>query len=374
MYYKSIGGGFFKRLCQLMSACANRGTTVHYLAPAPFPPLKNSPNIVWHKAWIFGPEPLQKLLCIFILPMQALTISSKYKIDQIAVFGSAYAAVNVLSHFLLNIPIITFLRGAWIKELKHKRADCISILAAHIMNKIGLHCSNVVVANSKHMVDSLAEQGIDDDRIAFLPNNIPPTVQVDRHDAGRKLRETYDLSTDSFVISYVGTFKTMKRTQIAVDILAALKNTRAALIIAGDGPNKEKIRQRINELDLNDRCRMIGWTENPAPIYAGSDLTILPSEFEGSPNAILESIAHGTPVFGAQSPGIEEMLPPELLFDPNDIMDAVNRIRAMMNDIATGSRLSALAEKVRGKYTFDWENQAFEILERTTHDKQQPAC
>jgi glycosyltransferase involved in cell wall biosynthesis len=44
------------------------------------------------------------------------------------------------------------------------------------------------------------------------------------------------------------------------------------------------------------------------PIFAGADVFVLPSHFEGHPKALLEAMSCGLPTVGADSPGIREVL------------------------------------------------------------------
>lgn len=369
MYYKSEGGGYFIRLCRLITACAQHGHSVHYLSPRPFSKLPDTPNIFWHKAWVFGPECLQMLQCLLILPIQVFAISMKYHVDQIVPFGSAYAAVSAPTYLILKTPVTTFLRGSWLRELQYRKSMRLILLAARLMDRIGLTLSSLLVPNSEALSTALKAQGIDASKIRVLPNDLTLPDRLDKAQAKRVLCERHALPVDHFLIAYVGTFKALKRVWMTVDILNAMKGAKATLIIAGDGADKARISQRIRALGLEPQCRMIGWADDPRPIYEAADLTILPSEFEGSPNAVLESLAYDTPVLGARSPGIEEMLPNEMLFDPATIPETANRIRCLMKDPAAQKMMFTALQQTRAQYIFDWDVRVVEILTHVIPEK-----
>ncbi len=75
------------------------------------------------------------------------------------------------------------------------------------------------------------------------------------------------------------------------------------LEILGDGPEKEKLQQQIMEAGLDTRVHLSGFCGNPAPIVAGADALLMPSRWEGMPNAALEALALGTPVIATTESG-----------------------------------------------------------------------
>ena len=70
----------------------------------------------------------------------------------------------------------------------------------------------------------------------------------------------------------------------------------ACLIIVGEGGERPKLEQLIDELGLNGRVDLPGYSENVHPYVARSDLFVLSSDFEGMPNALVEAIAVDVPV------------------------------------------------------------------------------
>ena len=89
---------------------------------------------------------------------------------------------------------------------------------------------------------------------------------------------------------------------------------KARFVIAGEGPMKEALVRRINELSLGNQVALTGFLnqEDLRRVYAESHVFVHPSELaadsnqEGIPNSMLEAMASGLPVVATRHGGIPE--------------------------------------------------------------------
>jgi glycosyltransferase involved in cell wall biosynthesis len=89
---------------------------------------------------------------------------------------------------------------------------------------------------------------------------------------------------------------------------SALNNKTATLVILGDGDDRSKLIQQSNDLNIQDQVKFIGFCKNPWKWYAGADVFLLSSRWEGLPNVVLESLTCGTPIIAtSESGGIAEI-------------------------------------------------------------------
>jgi glycosyltransferase involved in cell wall biosynthesis len=91
-------------------------------------------------------------------------------------------------------------------------------------------------------------------------------------------------------------------------LLEAIRPLDVTLILIGEGRLRPKLQRRFEALD--GRVTWEGNVPNielPAHINRAAAF-VLPSLYEGHPKALLEAMACGTPVIGANSPGIKELI------------------------------------------------------------------
>jgi glycosyltransferase involved in cell wall biosynthesis len=126
----------------------------------------------------------------------------------------------------------------------------------------------------------------------------------------------------------VGRFTREKGFDILLDALPeVVRRFRTAdLVILGDGPLREELRSQAQRLRLLDQVRLPGFDPNPWRYFRHADLFVLPSRYEGLPNALLEALAVGVPVVATNCPGgVREIqaCAPEMILAPSENPEAL---------------------------------------------------
>lgn len=146
-----------------------------------------------------------------------------------------------------------------------------------------------------------------------IPNSVDLALfsPIDRSTA-RSLR---GLSPSDFVIVYCGRLSGEKRLGLLLDAFTELaqEHPSALLLIAGDGPEKDRLRERAGVLGLSN-VRFLGMLSrnDVRTLLSCADVSVLPSSFEGFPIAVLEALSCGVPIVAADVGGVREILTGEL--------------------------------------------------------------
>jgi len=97
-----------------------------------------------------------------------------------------------------------------------------------------------------------------------------------------------------------------------VEAFAALRRERAVtLTIAGDGPEADALRRRIDELGLAGDVTLAGWLDGDglARAYREADVFVLPTKlYEGFPTSITEAMQAGLPIVTTRLRGAADHL------------------------------------------------------------------
>ncbi len=78
------------------------------------------------------------------------------------------------------------------------------------------------------------------------------------------------------------------------------------LVLAGGGPERERLEQLAGSLGLDGAVEFLGHVEDVRPIHERLDVYVQSSHVEGLPVAVLEALAAGLPVVAARVGGNEE--------------------------------------------------------------------
>jgi len=104
---------------------------------------------------------------------------------------------------------------------------------------------------------------------------------------------------------FAGRFTPQKNLESLID---AVRPLDASLMIVGGGSKRVKWEREIGNLDGRLQWRgNVPNTEMP-DLFARAKAFVLPSHFEGHPKTLIEAMASGLPVIGADSPGIREVI------------------------------------------------------------------
>ena len=79
--------------------------------------------------------------------------------------------------------------------------------------------------------------------------------------------------------------------EVLKEILKIQSN--AKLLLVGDGPNKEKIQKKAEELEIQENIIYYGVTDKVNEVLQAMDVFVLPSLYEGVPLTVIEAAASG---------------------------------------------------------------------------------
>lgn len=294
-------------------AMAARGHTVHFIAldvPQRLPGF--SERIYFHQVEILD-YPL------FTYPPYSVNLASKMvevstyqNLDLLHVHyavphaTSAYLAAQVLGE---KAPkIITTLHGTDI-TLVGREKNYLPI------TRFSIYKSDAVTAPSQYLKHATYEKLnlSTSTAIEVIPNFVDPDRFKPPASKSPSLFTTMigscPIKEKIKVLVHVSNFRRVKRIQDVVLVLQKiLQQTKAHLILIGDGPERSPIENMVRDLDLSSHVCFLGKQESFTEILGYSDLFLLPSETESFGLAALEAMACGLPVIASDAGGLPEVV------------------------------------------------------------------
>jgi glycosyltransferase involved in cell wall biosynthesis len=121
------------------------------------------------------------------------------------------------------------------------------------------------------------------------------------------------------------------------------------LVIYGEGSERQRLEAEARRLGLGERLVLPGVREDLAAAFAGADVFVLPSRYEGYPNVLLEALASGLAVVATDCPGATaEILQGGkygLLVEPDNVAALTAALDRVMSDLALRQRFAAQARE-----------------------------
>jgi len=222
-----------------------------------------------------------------------------------------------------------------------------------------------VITCSSYMREHVADiYGLEERRIAVIPNGIDPTELVPVDDLDR-LRAKF-AAPDERLVLLVGRLVYEKGFQLALEALPGLieRLGDVRFIVAGSGTHEAELRKQASELGLDEHGTFLGWIGDDVlhSLYRIADLTVVPSIYEPFGLVALEAMASGCPCLVADTGGLREVVPNEsvgLRFRSRDPESLGTMAERLLADDELRERL--VAEAQEHVLTFDWADVARQV-------------
>jgi len=197
--------------------------------------------------------------------------------------------------------------------------------------------------------DLLVESyGVPVSRVTVIPPGIDHT---------RFASPTADRGAQTFTIVTVRRLVPRMGLDMAIEALALLPtDLNARLLIAGSGPERQRLEELARRRGLEDRVVLLGRVpddELPA-LYQQADACIVPSrELEGFGYVALEALAAGVPVIASATGGLVDLLEP---LEPRWLCppDATHFARVLMELAEDPGRFPTRSQCSSYARRFDW--------------------
>jgi glycosyltransferase involved in cell wall biosynthesis len=215
-----------------------------------------------------------------------------------------------------------------------------------------------VIAVSGQIRAELLARGARPDQVVTVLNGIDH--EAFRRDPARvpAARAALGLGPEDLAVGAVGRLEPQKRFDLLIAACRDLhaRYPRLRLLIAGDGSQRAALDAAAAASGMGAACRLLGHRADIPALHHAFDLFVQSSDYEGTPNAVLEAMAFETPLVATDVGGTSELAADGLhgrILPPGDAGRLAAAIEAALADMPAMRRMAAAARgRVEGELSF----------------------
>lgn len=144
-------------------------------------------------------------------------------------------------------------------------------------------------------ISQFGKKSFENNEIIYINN----AIDLEKFKYNEKIRKSkrkeLKHKDNTLVIGHIGRFVETKNHTFLIDVFNEIhkKEKNSVLLLAGQGPLEEEIKNKVTSLNLDDSVMFLGQREDINELYQVFDIFLLPSLYEGLPVVGVEAQASG---------------------------------------------------------------------------------
>lgn len=326
-------GGQERALSSMANYFAQKGDKVYIInlfKTEQFFEFHNGIRLIWPETDRAGKNRI--VYALHIIPYLRKNIR-KIKPDVLLSYGEWFNPFVILSTRFLNVPLFVLERMG--PEIY------LGFIVETSRRMLYRYASGVIVQTA--IAAELLKKKTGVSNIGIIPNpvNVVNTIKK----KGKKQIVT------------LGRLSKEKGHTVLLKAFASLPYEEWSLHLIGDGPEKPSLEKECQTLGIGNRVVFHGHVKNYNQIFGESEIFVLPSYYEGFPNALLEAMS--VPLASISSncvAGPSEIIEngiSGLLVEPGNVKELAHALQVLIADKELRKNIADEGYKVRSRYSFD---------------------
>lgn len=204
------------------------------------------------------------------------------------------------------------------------------------MNRRVLRRYPRVIAVSSDLRQVLLRAGARPERVQTILNGIDPDRFRRQPEEVARFRSELGLGPDEIALGGIGRLERQKRFDLLIDAFAELliRRPQLRLLIAGEGSLRASLEAHAARRGVAGVCRFLGHRRNVAEVYQALDVFVQSSDYEGTPNVVLEAMALETPLVATDVGGTSELVRDRvhgLVVPPRDVPAVIKAVEYLLD-------------------------------------------
>ena len=263
-----------------------------------------------------------------------------------------------------KLPLVATFHSKYYDDfLKATRSESIAKMGVKLVVSFYNRCDEVW-AVGKNTADVLREYGYEGE-IQVMPNGA--TMRTASASDVAEVNRRWNLGSEPLIF-FAGQMDWKKNILTVLEACAEMKKNgqRFRLLLAGQGMDLNAIREKIRELNIQDRAELIGHITDASlldALYDRADLFAFPSLYDAAPMVVREAAVMGTPSVMVRGSTAAEVI----RNGENGLLCENNRedlARVMTDALADPARLKEIGAKARETIPVPWDKVLEKAVER----------
>ena len=217
------------------------------------------------------------------------------RVDLIHAHESAPALVANLARRGLQIPLALTYHGSEPSRIAG-------------FGKIARQCDMVITPSENSARDLIQIGGIAAENVRVIGLGVERAPEIDAVKVAQLRAQL--LGDGERLIVTIARLIHQKGIDVLIKCVAAMKisHPQFRFVVAGDGPDEAKLKQRAAQRNVDTHLNFVGRTSAPHLYLRAADLFLLTSRWEALPFTIVEAFQAGTPAVATACSGVVELI------------------------------------------------------------------
>jgi glycosyltransferase involved in cell wall biosynthesis len=195
-----------------------------------------------------------------------------------------------------------------------------------------------IITNSKLVKDLVCKiENIDKNMISVIYNGIELEGSLPDPDYVLNIKKSLGITEETKVIGLIAGLRPMKRHRTFIRAAKKMleKGNNLVFILVGDGPLRTELEDMVNDLQMSENFRFVGWKSPVLPYLSIFNIGVNCSANEGLSNAIMEYMAYGIPCIVSKAGGNPELIKDSVngyLFELDNSEELAHKLLHLLND------------------------------------------
>lgn len=170
---------------------------------------------------------------------------------------------------------------------------------------IGRLATRFIAVSARDAERMVTVEHVPEDKVLMIPS-----AYVPRGHADIDVRAELGLNGSGALLAAVAVLRPQKALTVLLDAMPEVlrHHPETHLVIAGDGPCRERLVARTRELGLEERVHFLGLRTDVESILRSVELAVISSDYEGTPLVAYECFANRTPLVATAVGGVTSMI------------------------------------------------------------------